>query len=101
MGQEAAKGSTVVIITSDDPRNDDPVKTYEQICSMLSMSDRKKFSLHPDRRQAIAHAASISQPGDVLLFLGKGHEKSQIIRDTALPWDELEEITTAMRRTWG
>jgi UDP-N-acetylmuramoyl-L-alanyl-D-glutamate--2,6-diaminopimelate ligase len=98
MGQQAARGSDVVIITSDDPRNDDPDETYENICGTLSMSERKKFSLHPDRRRAIAHAASISRPGDVLLFLGKGHEKSQIIGDTAQPWDELEEITAAMRR---
>jgi UDP-N-acetylmuramoyl-L-alanyl-D-glutamate--2,6-diaminopimelate ligase len=98
MGVSASRYSDVIIITSDDPRNESPRSIFEQITCFLTAEQMSSVSFIPDREQAITQAVQTSRPGDILLFLGKGHEKSQILHDGPVFWDEKKMVIKAFRR---
>jgi UDP-N-acetylmuramoyl-L-alanyl-D-glutamate--2,6-diaminopimelate ligase len=89
MGEAAGKGSDLVILTSDNPRSEDPLAIMNDAVVGLQKSG-VKYSLEPDRRKAIALALQQAAPGDILLLAGKGHEKLQVARDGAIPFDDVE-----------
>jgi UDP-N-acetylmuramoyl-L-alanyl-D-glutamate--2,6-diaminopimelate ligase len=103
MGMVAARLSDVVIITSDNPRSEDPQRIIEEIKrgipAGIQSSDRTP-EIHSvvDRRQAIEDAVHIAQAGDVVLIAGKGHEKYQQIGDRVLPFDDGEVARRALAR---
>jgi UDP-N-acetylmuramoyl-L-alanyl-D-glutamate--2,6-diaminopimelate ligase len=89
MGEAAGKGSDFVVLTSDNPRSEDPLAIMNDALIGLQKSGAKYF-MEPDRRKAIAFALQRATPGDIVLLAGKGHEKVQITREGTIPFDDLE-----------
>lgn len=91
MGTAACKYADKIIVTSDNPRSEDPMKIIGDI---LKGTDKKRRDLfvEPDRRKAIALALKTAEPGDTVLLAGKGHEKYQLIGGEKLPLDERETV---------
>jgi UDP-N-acetylmuramoyl-L-alanyl-D-glutamate--2,6-diaminopimelate ligase len=103
MGRIAALRSDVVVVTSDNPRNEEPVAIISDILPGLRSEgfleargdvawDDGYFVVIPDRKAAIRHALSIARPGDTVAIAGKGHENVQIIGDRSLPFDDREIV---------
>ncbi|TLY22752.1 MAG: UDP-N-acetylmuramoyl-L-alanyl-D-glutamate--2,6-diaminopimelate ligase, partial [Nitrospirae bacterium] len=92
MGQVAARYSDVVVVTSDNPRTEDPDAIIREILpgveSGLREAGRGRYLVHADRRAAIAEAIGLAQPGDLVLIAGKGHEDYQIIGKEKHPFDD-------------
>lgn len=95
MAQEAAKRSDRVIITSDNPRFEEPQDIINDMLAGLSADDMKKTISIVDRREAIRCAAMMAQPGDVILVAGKGHEPYQDVKGVKHHFDDHEEIRKA------
>lgn len=94
MGHIAGAYSDITIITTDNPRTEDPQKIIDQIINGIDNSDlqNKTILAIPDRHLAITKAVELARPGDVILLAGKGHEKYQIVGTTKSHFDDLEEI---------
>lgn len=95
MAQEAAEQSDRVIITSDNPRFEEPQDIINDMLAGLSTKQLKKTISIVDRREAIRAAAMMAQPGDVILVAGKGHEPYQDIKGVKHHFDDHEEIRAA------
>ncbi len=89
MGAIAERDADVVILTSDNPRTEDPERILDEIEAGMTRRTHERIE---DRRAAIARALAISQPDDVVLLAGKGHETYQIRGATSLPFDEREIV---------
>jgi UDP-N-acetylmuramoyl-L-alanyl-D-glutamate--2,6-diaminopimelate ligase len=89
MGEAAGKGSDVVVLTSDNPRSEDPLVIMNDALVGLQKSGTK-YWMEPDRRKAIAYALQQAAPGDIVLLAGKGHEKVQTTREGTIPFDDVE-----------
>jgi UDP-N-acetylmuramoyl-L-alanyl-D-glutamate--2,6-diaminopimelate ligase len=110
MGAVAARLSDLVIVTSDNPRSEDPDRIIEEIKRGIVMpADRTrpqasrapKSTAHlaiSDRKGAIERAVHDARPGDLVLIAGKGHEKYQVIGDRTLPFDDVEVARAALAR---
>jgi UDP-N-acetylmuramoyl-L-alanyl-D-glutamate--2,6-diaminopimelate ligase len=97
MGEAAANLSDVVILTSDNPRTEDP----EQILMDVEVGLRKTSKHYlkiPDRREAIFHAISEAKEGDIVMIAGKGHEDYQIIGKQIIHFDDREVAREALER---
>ena len=97
MGAVAARLSDLVIITSDNPRGEDPMTIIEEIKRGVSPSTTESLVLE-DRGEAIEKAVELARPADMILLAGKGHEKYQVIGDRALPFDEVAVARAALAR---
>jgi UDP-N-acetylmuramoyl-L-alanyl-D-glutamate--2,6-diaminopimelate ligase len=95
MGEAAGKGSDFVILTSDNPRSEDPIAIINDALVGLQRSGAK-YKTEPDRKAAIAMAIREAEPGDIVLLAGKGHEKVQISRDGTIPFDDVEVARQAL-----
>jgi UDP-N-acetylmuramoyl-L-alanyl-D-glutamate--2,6-diaminopimelate ligase len=95
MGEVAASLSDVAIVTSDNPRTEDPLSIIEEIEVGLKKTGRPFVKL-PDRREAIFRAIDEARDGDVVLIAGKGHETYQIIGDRTIHFDDKEVAREAM-----
>jgi UDP-N-acetylmuramoyl-L-alanyl-D-glutamate--2,6-diaminopimelate ligase len=95
MGEIAVSMSDVAIVTSDNPRTEDPVAIIEDIEVGLKKNGRPYVKL-PDRREAIFRAIGEARAGDVVLIAGKGHETYQIIGDRTIHFDDKEVAREAM-----
>ena len=91
MGDIASQLSDVLVITSDNPRGENPTKIIDDILSGIKKS-KKTVYIHENRRKAIEYALKIAQKDDIILLAGKGHETYQIIGDEKLPMDEREIV---------
>ena len=89
MGQAAAQGSDFVVLTSDNPRSEDPLKIMDDVLPGLD-GNRDRHVLEPERKAAIRLALKKAQPGDVVLIAGKGHEKVQITREGSFTFDDVQ-----------
>jgi UDP-N-acetylmuramoyl-L-alanyl-D-glutamate--2,6-diaminopimelate ligase len=89
MGEAAGKGSDFVVLTSDNPRSEDPLAIMNDALVGLQKSGAK-YSIEPDRRKAIALAVQHAAPGDIVLLAGKGHEKVQATKVGTIPFDDVE-----------
>jgi len=100
MGAIAAELSDYVIVTSDNPRTEDPEAILRDIEAGLKEAEcgSDRYELITDRRQAIQKAIEMASPKDVVLIAGKGHETYQIIGDRTLHFDDREEAMEAIRR---
>lgn len=88
MGRAAGEGSDVVVLTSDNPRSEDPMTIIDEaLAGMRSTS--AECIVEPDRAAAIAAAIGRARPEDVVLIAGKGHEKVQVMRDRTIPFDDV------------
>ncbi len=89
MGEAAGRGSDFVVLTSDNPRSEDPLAIINDAVVGLQKTG-VKYSVEPDRRKAIVLAIGEARPGDIVLLAGKGHEKVQVTREGSAPFDDLE-----------
>ena len=96
MGEAAGKGSDFVVLTSDNPRSEDPLAIINDAVVGLQRTG-VKYSVEPDRRKAIAVAMAAARPGDIVLLAGKGHEKVQVSREGSVAFDDLEVARGALR----
>jgi UDP-N-acetylmuramoyl-L-alanyl-D-glutamate--2,6-diaminopimelate ligase len=104
MGAVAARLSDLVVVTSDNPRSEDPAKIIDEITRGIvppaSPGAPKRpatpLVTHVDRRIAIEQAIRAANPGDLVLIAGKGHEKYQVIGDRTLPFDDVEVARVAL-----
>lgn len=92
MAQEAVKNSNKVIITSDNPRFENPQDIINDMLAGLDKEQQKKVIAITDRREAIRTACMITQPGDVILIAGKGHENYQDIQGVKHHFDDHEIV---------
>ncbi|MFB3853324.1 MAG: UDP-N-acetylmuramoyl-L-alanyl-D-glutamate--2,6-diaminopimelate ligase [Vicinamibacterales bacterium] len=100
MGAVASRLSDLVIVTSDNPRTEDPAAIIAEIRRGIPIEDRngkhRKVMEVVDRRTAIERAINLAEPGDVVLLAGKGHEKYQVIGDKVLPFDDAAVARAAL-----
>src|SRR5580692_2648374 len=96
MGEAAGRGSDFVVLTSDNPRSEDPVSIINDAVVGLQKTG-VKYSVEPDRRKAVALAVGEARPGDIVLLAGKGHEKVQVTRDGPITFDDLEVTREALQ----
>jgi UDP-N-acetylmuramoyl-L-alanyl-D-glutamate--2,6-diaminopimelate ligase len=96
MGEAAGRGSDFVVLTSDNPRSEDPLAIINDAVVGLQKTG-VKYSVEADRRKAIVLAIGEARPGDIVLLAGKGHEKVQVTREGAVAFDDLEVAREALR----
>lgn len=97
MAQEAVKKSNRVIITSDNPRFEEPADIINDMLAGLNETERRNVLSITDRREAIRTAYMLAKPNDVILIAGKGHEDYQDIKGVKYHFDDKEEIEKAMK----
>jgi UDP-N-acetylmuramoyl-L-alanyl-D-glutamate--2,6-diaminopimelate ligase len=97
MGRAAGEGSDFVVLTSDNPRSEDPLTILAEVLPGIQ-STGVRYCVEPDRAAAIELALREAGPGDVVLIAGKGHEKQQILRDRVLFFDDAQVSLSALRR---
>jgi UDP-N-acetylmuramoyl-L-alanyl-D-glutamate--2,6-diaminopimelate ligase len=100
MGAVASRLSDIVIVTSDNPRGEDPARIIEEVKLGIQIAEREAgtFFAIVDRVDAIEQAIRMAGPGDLVLLAGKGHEKTQVIGNQELPFDEVEIARAALDR---
>ena len=98
MAAEAAKASSRVILTSDNPRNEDPQEIINDMLAGLSDEQRKKTITIVDRKEAIRTACAFAQKGDVVVVAGKGHENYQEIQGVKHHFDDKEVINEIFKQ---
>jgi len=110
MGQIAGTFSQLAIITSDNPRSEDPLNIIAQIeagaqeqkmrpydpMALTQVPEQPGYTVIPDRREAIRRAVQWAGPGEVILIAGKGHENVQLVGDQTLPFDDRQEALKAV-----
>jgi UDP-N-acetylmuramoyl-L-alanyl-D-glutamate--2,6-diaminopimelate ligase len=109
MGQAAAVGADLMIVTSDNPRSEDPEAIIAEIVAGVEEARRAhaasdtvhragELSVIVDRRQAIARAVELARPGDVVVIAGKGHEQGQeLVGGRVVPFDDIAVARAALR----
>jgi UDP-N-acetylmuramoyl-L-alanyl-D-glutamate--2,6-diaminopimelate ligase len=102
MGAVAGRLSDVILITSDNPRGEDPARIIEEIQRGITPDTRRasgqRIAAIVDRQQAIDEAIESAAPGDLVLIAGKGHEKYQVIGPRTLPFDDVQVAQSALSR---
>jgi UDP-N-acetylmuramoyl-L-alanyl-D-glutamate--2,6-diaminopimelate ligase len=96
MGMAAAELSDFVVLTSDNPRSEDPLAIMNDAMVGLRRFDTKHVA-EPDRGKAIQLAIQEAQPGDVVLLAGKGHETYQVLKDRTIHFDDRETAREVLR----
>ncbi len=91
MGKIADELSDKVIVTSDNPRSEDPQLIISDIMTGIKTVDTQRIFVEPDRREAIKFLKEISKPEDVIVIAGKGHEDYQILKNETIHFDDREE----------
>ena len=97
MGEAAGRGSDFVVLTSDNPRSEDPLAIINDAMVGLQRVGAK-CRVEPDRRAAIAMGVAEAGAGDIVLIAGKGHEKVQVTREGARPFDDVEVARQALQQ---
>ncbi len=96
MGRAAGEGSDLVVLTSDNPRSEEPKAILEEALVGVRQT-RTNCIVEEDRAGAIAIAIRAARAGDVVLLAGKGHEKVQILRDGTVPFDDAAVAAAVLR----
>ncbi len=108
MGRAAALAADLLVVTSDNPRTEEPRAIIDAIVAGVdgtgmarlgvpeARRGAKGYAVVPDRREAIALAIEAAQPGDAVLIAGKGHEDVQIVGTERRPFDDREEARRAL-----
>jgi UDP-N-acetylmuramoyl-L-alanyl-D-glutamate--2,6-diaminopimelate ligase len=97
MGEAAGRSSDIVILTSDNPRSEDPLLIINDAIVGVQRTNTK-FLVEPDRERAIEIALDQARSGDIVLLAGKGHETSQVLRDRTIDFDDREMARRALRK---
>lgn len=96
MGMAAGEASDLVVLTSDNPRSEDPLAIMNDALVGLRRFDTPHL-VEPDRGKAIHAALEAAQPGDIVILAGKGHEPYQVLRDRVIHFDDREVARAALR----
>jgi UDP-N-acetylmuramoyl-L-alanyl-D-glutamate--2,6-diaminopimelate ligase len=99
MGAAAARWSDVTVLTSDNPRSEDPVAIIDQIRAGISAD--VDLVVEPDRGRAIVVAVDLARAGDVVVLAGKGHETTQAVGERLLAFDDRAEARRALDGRFG
>ena len=99
MGQAAAQNSDFVVLTSDNPRSEDPLDIMNDALVGLRRHDTPHL-IEPDRATAIQRAIEQAQPGDVVILAGKGHETYQVLKEGTIPFDD-RQVARQLLRGFG
>ncbi len=94
MGRVASEGADVAVLTSDNPRTEDPLAIIHQV---VAGAPAGELEVEPDRRAAILLAVEAARAGDAILIAGKGHEQGQEVAGTKLPFDDRDVAREALR----
>jgi len=94
MGEVAGRLADVVVLTSDNPRSEDPLEIMAQV--RAGIGPGVELVSDPDRSTAIARALSLARPGDVVVLAGKGHEATQELGASVVPFDDRAEARRAL-----
>ncbi|MHB8576394.1 MAG: UDP-N-acetylmuramoyl-L-alanyl-D-glutamate--2,6-diaminopimelate ligase [Dehalococcoidia bacterium] len=104
MGEVAARQADYAIVTTEDPRSEDPDAIIDEIAAAMRSAgadEGNDFERVPDRRAAIARAFEIARRGDLVLLAGKGHEHSIETASGRIPWDEAAIAEALLRERFG
>jgi UDP-N-acetylmuramoyl-L-alanyl-D-glutamate--2,6-diaminopimelate ligase len=96
MGEAAGRGADLVVVTSDNPRGEDPAAIVNEILPGLDRAGAR-YEVELDRGRAIEKILAEARAGDIVLLAGKGHEAYQVVRDRTLPFDDREVAREALR----
>jgi UDP-N-acetylmuramoyl-L-alanyl-D-glutamate--2,6-diaminopimelate ligase len=96
MGEAAGSLSDFVVLTSDNPRSEDPLKIINDALVGLQRANAN-YVIEPDRSRAVEIALEKAQPGDIVLLAGKGHETYQVLRERTLDFDDRVEARRILR----
>ena len=99
MGQAAAEKSDFVILTSDNPRSEDPIAIMNDALVGLRRYDTPHL-IEVDRAKAIRRGIEEAQAGDVVIIAGKGHEPYQILKEGTIPFDD-REVARQLLHSFG
>jgi UDP-N-acetylmuramoyl-L-alanyl-D-glutamate--2,6-diaminopimelate ligase len=97
MGEAAGHASDIVVLTSDNPRSEDPLLIINDVIVGVQRTKAKLF-VEPDRQKAIEVALDEARSGDIVLLAGKGHETYQVLRERTIAFDDREVARAALRR---
>jgi UDP-N-acetylmuramoyl-L-alanyl-D-glutamate--2,6-diaminopimelate ligase len=97
MGLAACRNSDLAILTSDNPRSEDPWAILREIEEGVKTEGHKNYRMVEDRGEAIRQAVGEARAGDIVLVAGKGHEDSQIFKDRTIRFDDRETARDALR----
>jgi UDP-N-acetylmuramoyl-L-alanyl-D-glutamate--2,6-diaminopimelate ligase len=97
MGSTAARLADLVIVTSDNPRSENPESIIDEIVAGIPDDDRSRVEIEADRAAAIRMAIALAEPGDIVIIAGKGHETTQTIGDQIIPFDDREVARAVLR----
>jgi UDP-N-acetylmuramoyl-L-alanyl-D-glutamate--2,6-diaminopimelate ligase len=97
MGRVADRAADVVVVTSDNPRQEDADAIIEQVVAGIERRD-DDLVVEPDRHKAVDTAVAMARPGDLVLVAGKGHETTQDLGDREVPFDDREVAVAALHR---
>jgi UDP-N-acetylmuramoyl-L-alanyl-D-glutamate--2,6-diaminopimelate ligase len=96
MGRAAGEGSDLVVLTSDNPRSEEPIAIIEEALAGVRTTPTECI-VEPDRAAAIDVAIRAAKRGDIVLIAGKGHEKVQVLRDRTVPFDDVAVASGVLR----
>ncbi len=99
MGRAAGEGSDLVVLTSDNPRSEDPAVILDEALAGVRETDAECI-VEMDRAAAIGIAIRAARRGDIVLLAGKGHEKVQILRDGTIPFDDVDVAARSAEGDW-
>lgn len=98
MGQVSGRLADFTVITAEDPRTEDLAAINREIAAgVREFAPAESYCIVPDRAEAIAFAARMARPGDVVASFGKGHERSMCYGETETPWNEQQAMLDALR----
>ena len=97
MGEASGRGSDFVVLTSDNPRSEDPMAIIQDALPGLEKSGAR-YSVEPDRKKAIGLALAEAKSGDIVLVAGKGHEKTQTTREGVFPFDDVQVVQKTLQQ---
>jgi len=102
MGRVAVELSELCVITSDNPRSEDPRAIIEMIIEgVRDTFPPERYTVVVERREAIKKALSEARPGDLVVVAGKGHESGQIFADRVIPFDDRQVVRECLREVTG
>ena len=101
MGRVASTLADIAIVTSDNPRSEDPMSIIGDVLAGVDARGRAQLHVEPDRRRAIELGVRMARPGDVLIVAGKGHELEQELEGRRQPFDDREEVRRAVHLASG
>ena len=96
MGEIASRLADVAVLTSDNPRSEDPAAIAEDVLQGIPQERRASLIVELDRAKAIASAVNLAREGDVVVVAGKGHETYQIFADRTIPFDDRQAVRRAL-----